>query len=76
MENNGRVTMAVLSAKQDMMLDELRKHCAILEQHIKDDKAVELKVDRLEQKEINRNRHFWVIYPTLIASYIAWIFGR
>jgi hypothetical protein len=75
MATSGKITMAVLAAKQDMMLEMLKKHVEIFEKHIEDDKKVEIKVDRLEQKAITRDRHFWAIYPALVVGYLLWFFG-
>lgn len=65
--NNGRVTLAVLSTKIEQCLDEMQRHNALMQKHFEDDKITTIDVDRLKQQAISRNKHFYIIYAAILG---------
>lgn len=75
MATNGKITMAVLSTKLDNVIKMLEEHREDFKDHVMKDEGVAIKVDRLDQAEQKRTKHFWAIYPAIAVGYILWFMG-
>lgn len=74
---NGRVTLAVIDEQLktthklvEQMASEFKDHCRLEAQDRVD---MLLRVDRLEQSQANRSKHYFIIYPAIMASLVAWL---
>jgi hypothetical protein len=64
--------MAVVATELKNLTTAVNKLFDKFDEHVDDDKKVELKVNGLEQRENANQKHFWVIYPTIVGTVIAW----
>lgn len=72
-KENGKITLAVLGTKVDAQTEAIKALLRSFEEHVAQDRAVEIKVDRLDQIEISRRWHFRAIWGSIIAGMIAFV---
>lgn len=78
---NGKVTLAVLGSKMDILTDLFKAHAKSDENLFQDIResldgcdeypGVRGRLDRLEQKEKSRSKHVYVIYTSLVGLIFA-----
>lgn len=73
MASNGKVTMAVVATELKNLIEEVKALRTDFKEHIKDDNAVALVVERLNASEQNRSKQLFAIWSALATGAVAFI---
>lgn len=73
MAPNGKVTMAVVATELKNLIEEVKSLRSDFKEHIKDDKAIALIVERLNASEQNRSKQLLAIWSALATGAVAFV---
>lgn len=73
MATNGRITMAVVATELKNLTEEVKALRNDFKEHIKDNTATAIVVDRLNTAEQKRSKQLFAIWTALATGFVAFV---
>jgi hypothetical protein len=73
MAANGKITLAIVATELKNLTEEVKGLRVDFKEHIKDDTAIAIIVDRLNTAEQNRSKQLFAIWSALATGFVAFV---